>query len=324
MAYKKSVYLKAKDMLSARRQKAEREQEQRHEEALRLCPQIGEIERLMASQGADAVKAVGMGGDAVAFIERLKNANLSAQQQRRDLLKSVGLPEDYLETEYTCPLCRDTGFHESCYCSCYQKLIREVAREELASRSMLKKCTFDTFQLAKYPEITDSNTGISQREHMGKIKRICVDYAKNFSRGSESLYFFGKTGLGKTHLSLAIANAVIDRGFDVYYDSVQNIMDALEAEHFGRAAREDSIKEDLLSCDLLIIDDLGVEFSTQFTVAELHSIVNTRILRSLPIIISSNLEPDELEEKYSQRLASRIMGSSKPLFFCGRDIRQMG
>jgi DNA replication protein DnaC len=151
----------------------------------------------------------------------------------------------------------------------------------------------------------------------------CKDYAENFIPNATGLYMYGKTGLGKTHLSLAIANEVIDKGYDVYYGSIQSIMDKLEGEHFGRLPREDSIKEDILTCDLLIIDDLGAEFATQFTNAELYNILNSRLLSSLPTIISTNLDLDEIAEKYSQRVASRIMGSMTAIYFCGRDIRQM-
>ena len=134
----------------------------------------------------------------------------------------------------------------------------------------------------------------------------------------------GKTGLGKTHLSLAILGVVINKGYSVYYNSVQNIMDRLQKEHFGKTTyNEDSIEGDLYESDLLILDDLGAEFSTQFTVAELYNILNTRMINSKPIIISTNLTVREIEEKYSQRIASRIVGSCMPLQFCGRDIRQI-
>jgi DNA replication protein DnaC len=171
--------------------------------------------------------------------------------------------------------------------------------------------------------VTDSGIGINQREHMKNTYEYCRAYAENFTPDSEGLCMYGKTGLGKTHMSLAIANVVLDKGYDVYYGSIQSIMDKLEAEHFGRLPREDSIKEDILTCDLLIIDDLGAEFATQFTNAELYNILNSRILSSLPTIISTNLEMSEIAEKYTQRVASRIMGSCMAIYFCGKDIRQM-
>ena len=323
MSYKRSVYIKAKEILSQRKATAEKEAEMRHSAAIALCPEIAQVERDMASQGADVIKAVGMGANVDEYIKNLAMANLKAQARRKELLKGAGFPEDYLEVKYTCDICKDTGYNKEFYCQCYRKLIRDVAREELGANSPLKKSTFDSFRLDRYPDVIDSVLGINQREHMKNNYEYCKDYAENFKVDSQGLFMYGKTGLGKTHLSLAIANEVINRGYDVYYGSIQSIMDKLEGEHFGRLPREDSIKEDILTCDLLIIDDLGTEFSTQFTNAELYNIINSRMLASLPTIISTNLNMNEVAEKYSQRVASRIIGSMEALYFCGKDIRQM-
>ena len=323
MSYKRSVYIKAKEVLSERKVNAEREAEMRHSAAVALCPEIAQVEREMASHGAEVVKAVGMGADLDEYIKNLAMANLKAQAKRKELLKGAGFPEDYLDVKYTCDICKDTGYNKEFYCQCYRKLIRDVARQELGINSPLKKCTFESFRVDKYPEVVDSVLGVNQREHMKNTYEYCKDYAENFTPDSEGLFMYGKTGLGKTHLSLAIANEVINRGYDVYYGSIQTIMDKLEGEHFGRLPREDSIKEDILTCDLLIIDDLGAEFATQFTNAELYNILNSRMLSSLPTIISTNLDMKDIADKYSQRVASRIMGTMTGLYFCGKDIRQM-
>ena len=323
MAYKRSVYQRAKEILDERRQRAEAEAEFRHSEAIMKCPELLEVEREMAQCGADVVKAVGLGGDVAEYVRSLAVKNLAAQDKRKALLKGVGLPEDYLEVKYNCIVCKDTGSHDGYYCPCYKKLIRDVAREALDSNSPIKKCNFDNFRTQYYPDVTDAELKVNQKDHMVQVYNFCKAYAEDFSLNSKGIIMVGKTGLGKTHLSLAIANKVLEKGYDVYYDSIQNIMDKLEREHFGRLPSDESIKDDILSCDLLIIDDLGVEFVTQFTISELHNIINTRLLRSLPTIISTNLELHELEEKYTQRIASRIMGSCYPVRFCGKDIRQL-
>lgn len=323
MSYKASVYIKAKEIMSQRKAKAEKEAEMRHSTAISTCPEILEIEQEMASHGADVVKAVGMGANLDDYITSLAKANLKAQARRKELLLNAGFHEDYLEPHYTCEICKDTGFHGEFYCQCYRKLIKDVAREQLGAASPVKSCTFDSFRVDMYPAVTDSVTGVNQREHMKNTYEYCKAYAQNFTPEAQGLFMYGKTGLGKTHLSLAIANVVIDRGYDVYYGSVQTIMDKLEAEHFGRLPKEDSIKDDILNCDLLIIDDLGTEFSTQYTNAELYNVINTRILSSLPTIISTNLEISEIADRYTQRVASRIIGSSVAVYFCGKDIRQM-
>lgn len=323
MSYKRSVYIKAKEILSERKAKAEKEAEIRHSAAVAACPEILTIEREMASHGADVVKAVGMGANLDEYILSLAKANLKAQQRRKELLKGAGFPEDYLDVKYTCEICKDTGFNKEFYCQCYRKLIRDVARDEQGASAPLKRCTFESFRLDDYPDVVDSVLGVNQREHMKDIFEYCRDYAENFTPEAQGLFMYGKTGLGKTHLSLAIANVVIDKGYDVYYGSIQSIMDKLEAERFGRLPREDSIKEDILNCDLLIIDDLGTEFATQYTNAEIYNIINSRMLSSLPTIISTNLDMPQIAEKYTQRVASRIMGNSMAAYFCGKDFRQI-
>ena len=115
----------------------------------------------------------------------------------------------------------------------------------------------------------------------------------------------------------------IARGYGVVYGSAPNMFSQLEREHFGRGYSDESVRDDILNCELLIIDDLGVEFSTQFTVAQLHNIINTRILHSLPTIISTNIDSQSLGELYTQRIASRIFGCYKLIQFCGKDIRQI-
>lgn len=323
MAYKESVYIKAKNTLEKRKADALSKQEARHSAVLLKCPEIEKIEREMSSYGAEVIRAVGSGADAGQYVQALSVKSLDAQRRRREILTNAGFPADYLEVKYTCPLCRDTGSHDGYYCDCYKKLIRQTAKEELHIAALLEQSTFEKFDLKYYPDITDGVLGISQKEHMTNVFEYCRDYARYFTRKSKGLIMLGKTGLGKTHLSLAIADAVIDKGFNVYYNSVQNVMNQLEKEHFGRRkTEEESIEEDLFESDLLILDDLGSEFSTQFTISQLYNILSTRITNSLPTVISTNLTLSEIEEKYSQRVASRIVGNSTPIQFVGKDIRQ--
>ena len=322
MAYRRSVYIKAKNTLDARRRKAESEQEQRRAAAIAVCPEIGDVERDMARVAADVIKSVSMGKDAEEFVLSLSQKNLEAQEKRKKLLLEAGFPEDYLEVKYSCPLCRDTGSHDGYYCKCYLDLIRQTAKDELGVAPSLGRCTFENFDVNLYSDEIDSALGVSPRKLAGGILNFCKKYSEEFSIPGKNIIFFGKTGVGKTHLSLSIANEVIDRGFDVYYASIHTIMDALQKEQFSREKVEESIGDRLFDSDLLIIDDLGAEFSTQFTVASLYNIVNSRLNSGRPLIISTNLSASELEERYSQRVASRIIGESYRVQLLGSDNRQ--
>ena len=131
----------------------------------------------------------------------------------------------------------------------------------------------------------------------------------------------GGTGLGKTHLSLAIANVAINKGYSVIYGTAQNILGDLQNESFGRADNIRYSEHSVLNCDLLIIDDLGTEFKNSYSVSCLYNIVNTRLSAKLPTIISTNFSTKELEEKYDQRITSRITGEYNILMLLGNDIR---
>lgn len=266
-----------------------------------------------------------MGENAQRFIEELSKKNLAAQQRRKDILKENGYPEDYLDADYTCKKCRDTGFVSGVMCDCYKELLRDTALAELNELSPSSRSTFESFNVNYYPDTSDPVTGVNPRSRMKEILDFCKDYAADFGTDSPSLLLYGATGLGKTHLSLAIASEAIRKGYGVIYGSAQNLMSRLEKEHFssGRDNEYEGSEQAILECDLLVIDDLGAEFSTQFTVAELYNIINTRIMSRLPAIISTNLTPDGLEQKYTQRITSRIIGNYISLYFCGKDIRQI-
>lgn len=323
MAYSKKIYDEAERELTRRRRQAEDEQERRHAEIAEKMPDLLKIEAEMAQAGLSIVKALGR-PDAKEFLQGLAQQSKKAQTERKALLAQGGYPEDYLETPYTCKVCEDTGFVDGKRCECYKKLLRQLSFAELQKTSPLSLSKFETFDLSYYPVEIDPQTHISPRKRMGEIFEFCVNYAEDFSLSSPSLFMYGATGLGKTHLSLSIAREAIEKGYGVIYGSAQNLLNRLEREHFSRIGEEKGTTEQmLLDCDLLILDDLGAEFSTAFTVASIYNIVNTRINTGLPTIISTNLTPQELEAKYTQRITSRIIGNYCSLLFCGKDIRQI-
>lgn len=322
MSYSKTVLSKANGILEKRRAKAERIRLAHHMEITAKIPQITELEQLLSKTGLEVVKAIGMGKDAEEYIKNLSEHNLAVQANIKALLKSNGYPEDYLKAPFTCPVCSDTGFNGIYFCECRKQLLKELASGELASVSKSADCTFETFNLDYYPLPVDPALGVSPRNRMRDVLNYCKCYAEDFDTQSESLFMYGATGLGKTHLSLAIANEIIKKGYNVIYDSAQNIFTSLEKEKFSYSNSGERENE-IMDCDLLIIDDLGSEFVTNFTTAALYNIINTRINRSKPVIISTNLTEDELEAKYTQRVTSRIIGNYVSILFLGKDIRQL-
>ena len=194
-------------------------------------------------------------------------------------------------------------------------MLKSLASEEMSLQTPLELSSFDDFDLSFYKD--DRET----LEQMKYIFETCVSYSRNFDLESPSLLFYGRTGLGKTHLSLSIANDVIKKGYNVIYGSVNNFFAKIEYEKFSKG--NDTYTLDLLcDADLLILDDLGMEFATSFTNSALYTIINTRICKNLPTVISTNLSPDELRDKYHESIVSRIVGTFETLEFLGKDVRQ--
>ena len=318
MAYSKETYKKAEQELAQRRSRALDERENHHRIAVETVPEILEAEEKMSQAGLATIKAVGMGAaDAKEYIQKLSEINLEAQAQRRLLLKSNGFPEDWLDVHYTCKKCEDKGFVSGIMCGCFKELLKSIEYEKLCSKLPVGNCRFDNFKLDYYPD----GAGTSPKKRMESVLNYCKAYAADFSRRSPSLLLYGKTGLGKTHLSLAIAGNAVEEGYGVIYSSAQNLFNKLEKDKFGKA--DANTEEAILDCDLLIIDDLGAEFTTQFTVSALYNIVNSRELEGKPTIISTNLMPEQLTKAYGERIASRILSNYVMLYFDGSDIRQI-
>ena len=323
MGYSSSVYKAAADRLFDRRIKAERDADGRRMVIYEKLPRTKELEKQISKCGIKAARAVIKGENVVSELEKLRDQNLSMQKELKEILISGGYDENAFEPDYSCKKCGDTGYYEengkTLVCSCMKQALIACACEELNRTAPLTLSTFDTFSLDYYDKAEDTSIGISPYNQMCKILKYCKSYAENFSKNSESILMKGATGLGKTHLSLAIANEVIKKGFGVIYVSAPSLMQRLEKQYFSR--NDDSAINMLLECDLLIVDDLGTEFHGQFSVSQMYNIFNSRMLSNKPLIINTNLTKRELEKIYTERFVSRISGNAQKLDFLGNDIR---
>lgn len=317
MGYGKKIYEQARAELENRRRKAESSAARTLESFYAHCPEAREVRAAIASNASGAARAVLRGGDVRGELERLQNraGELNAEYGR--LLKEAGLSRQDVSPQYACAACKDTGFIDGKMCTCLKQLQRSLAYEQLSMNVPLEKSTFASFSLDYY---RNDDRAFRQMEN---IFRACKSYADKFRADSPSLLFKGGTGLGKTHLSLAIANEVIQKGFGVIYGSAQSFAVSLEKERFDRREPDeaDSTQSQLLSCDLLILDDLGTEFSSSYVNAALYDVINARMMAEKPTIISTNLSMKELEERYGERFASRIAGYYGKLEFLGSDVR---
>lgn len=329
MAYSKEIYEKAMTEIEKRRADAENAAKERCEELYKKCPDLKYIDGKLASTGSMIAKAFGASPeDAAKILEKLRKDHAALNKEKKAILSAMGLPEDYLQIHYTCEKCEDKGFYEerdekkgvshgTKLCTCHIELLKKLASEEMSKQTPLELSSFDDFDLSYYE---DNKEAFEQMKH---IFNESVSYSRNFTLASPSLLFHGRTGLGKTHISLSIANEVIKKGFNVVYGSVNNFFAKIEYEKFSKG--NDTYTLDLLcDADLLILDDLGMEFATTFTNSVLYTIINTRICKGLPTIISTNLSLYELRDKYHESIVSRIVGKYVTCEFMGKDVRQIG
>ena len=325
MSYSKEVVKFAREKLSDRRMNAIRYADLRREQIYKKLPRIEEIERRLSEIGAQVSMSILKGESGSEEVAALSQRSLDLQEEEKRLLIQNGFSPEALKPQFHCEKCSDTGYIEldakTIFCDCYKKLLNDTACDQLSAVSPLKLSTFDSFKLNCYSDRPDAQ-GRVPRDRMSKIFNYCRSYADTFSEKSKSILMRGSTGLGKTHLSLAIANEVLQKGFSVVYVSAPDIIHKLEREHFSGnyEGEEDSFKT-LMSCDLLIIDDLGTEFKTQFSVSAIYNIFNSRHLSEKPIIMNTNLPFADLEDIYSARFTSRVMGCCDDLEFIGSDLR---
>ncbi len=313
MGYDKKVNEAAWAQLEQRRQSAESAAAAALEDFYARCPRALEVKRQMASNAAQAGRDVVSGGDVRAALEKRKERGLTLSREYEELLASCGLTPQDVAPRYACPDCKDTGFVDGRMCRCLKQLRKNLAYRQLSGKLPLAESTFESFSLDYYREDPEA------LRQMTEILRACQTYAQRFRGDSPSLLFKGGTGLGKTHLSLAIANEALEKGFGVVYGSAQSFAMALEKERFRQEG--EGAGDQMKSCDLLILDDLGTEFPSAYVNAALYDVVNSRMLAGCPTIISTNLTLKELEGRYSPRFASRIAGSYGKLEFRGRDVR---
>ena len=326
MGYSKKVRREATQLIQQRRLDAEREAQFRRDKIFAEIPEAQSFERSIASCGIRAGRAVLKGGNVHEELQKLRAESARLQKEYEELLNSRGYSVKDTEPQYTCKKCSDTGYVEldnrTVVCSCLRNAMVEIACRELNKKSPLSLCTFEDFSLDYYSKEVREGYPRSSYDQLSMIYKKCRDYAENFNEHSPSLLMMGMTGLGKTHLSLSIANEVIKKGYGVIYASAPTIVSQLEKEHFGKRKSEDeSVEETLTNCDLLIIDDLGTEFNNKFTTPAVYNVFNSRISAGKPVIVNTNLKVSELNEIYSDRFVSRIIGEAERLDFFGDDIR---
>ena len=251
-------------------------------------------------------------------------------KQIRELNKdSERLPEgDYIENGLVhCGKCNEpkeaivTFFGKvPCMCKCQsdeynkqqEKQKQEQRRIELQNK---RGYCFDSLAMSEY---TFEKCAIKD----DPLYFLAYDYAKNFQRmldDGKGLTFFGNVGAGKTYLAAAIANDVIEQGYSARMTNFATINAEMRDGDFAAYMR------DLMSNDLLIIDDLESERQSEYMQETVHNIIDRRHTTHKPLIVTTNLTAKELKSRDNTpkaRIYSRLMGMTLPIEFSGEDLRE--
>ena len=321
MAYSAQVLRRARARLEQAKLERERENEAHRAAAYERYPRLREIDRELQQSMAELAIAF-LKKDSEETLGAIRTRNQTLQAERNWILEAGEFEDGYLDDTPVCTRCGGTGYDGSQMCSCLRELCRQEQKKELTSLLGSGRESFDTFRLDVYSDAYDPKLGTSPRELMRSNLNICKKYAAGFSAASGSLLFSGATGLGKTFLSACIARQIADRGFSVIYETAIRLFGDFETEKFGAQGGDGSLTRKYFDCDLLIIDDLGTELTTEFVRSAFYQIVNTRLMTNKKTIISTNLSPAELSRRYGANILSRIEGAYRILPFFGDDIRK--
>jgi len=326
MAYDEELYRQIDADYERQRLANELDLENRRRNVFARVPRLEEIDYEIKSLGLKLYKIALSGGDVKQKIDELRNGQKKLLEVKKQLLIENGFSEDELSEKFLCNICRDTGAVGTKPCECYRRKIIEKAYEQSNLSAQLAHQSFDTFDISVYSDEVDTDYGMSPKEYMKNILRTCREFVDDFDKKGENLLFWGKPGLGKTFLSTCIAKELINKRYSVIYETAYKTFSMLEELKFKKSEDEEKLKfkiDKLYSCDLLILDDLGSEFATQYTTAALFDIINSRLISGKSTVINTNLLVDDIENKYGERVFSRILGHYKLLEFIGTDIRHI-
>ena len=331
MTHDGRLLARAREALEDERRENQAEQQRRTDLIYHRIPEIESIDRRMRSQMSDLVRlTLSKPADLSHRLEKLQKENLDLQMRKAELLHAQGFPIDYLDEIVSCKVCGDTGMVDGRLCACMERRYNRELTKELSVLLRSGDESFERFDLSLYPDTPEQESGVSARSAMRIVFSACRGFADSFPdvpANLRNLLLRGESGLGKTYLSACIARSVAERGYSVCYDTASAALEAFEKQKFSRIPEEAEAAalraERMLSCDLMILDDLGTELATPAAASALYTLINTRLTRSLHTVISTNCSDDELRRRYSPQICSRLFGEFLELPFYGNDIRLM-
>ena len=307
----------------AKRDRANHEREKRKLRIRRELPDYQAVED-RANELNLQLARLALGNGNPARVQSIRSQLENLQQRKAILLTENNYPLNYLDVQYECKKCKDTGYVEGKPCTCLKQALINHSYAMSNLSHVLEKENFSSFNISLFSNETFEGFKETPRQNMFYNLSVAESFVANFDKTKdENLLLYGGTGQGKTFLCNAIAKALLDQSKVVLYQTAFSMLDTIRTIKFSRGDKQ-TIQEDyrlLFDSDLLIIDDLGTEVASAFSNAEIFNIINTRLIKGNKTILSTNLPPSQLETVYKDRIVSRIFSAYTPLVFFGPDLR---
>lgn len=309
-----------------KRLKAAHEADIRKDKLYKAFPSIKEIEKQLQLLSIKLsklylIKPENLDEEILKLKEEIEKLKLD----RNEIYKENNIPKNYLELQFECEKCNDTGYLEANKrCSCLNRQLINNLYNMSNMIHMLAKENFDSFDINIFSNEPYKNEKLTPRQNMYNILETSEDFCNNFNSTNMNLLLYGGTGLGKTFMCNCIAKTLLEREISVLYQTAFSLFEIVEKHKFNKQTEleENRINYNMIfDCELLIIDDLGTEFNNSFTNSELFNIINERLITEKKTIISTNLSLEQLAETYSDRIMSRVFSNFAPLKFYGKDLR---
>lgn len=323
MGYNKDNFRRIRAAYETKALEAEQAADMRRRELYLAIPSVEQMDQRLSEFGLRVMRAALDSRDTEREVQALREEHRRLAEARAALLRENGYPENYSDVRYECEQCQDRGYVGIRMCSCMKRRLVEAGMASSGMAELLRTQSFDNFSLDYYRQNAEQHALMTR--NLQTVRR----YAEGFSMEEglpvpQNLLFLGGTGLGKTHLSSAVARTVVERGYDVFYNTAVGMLSDFEFRRFGNglASGDGDNTEHYIDCDLLILDDLGTEVVNQFTLSCLYHVFNTRINLRRPTVVSTNLTAQELRKTYSDRITSRLLGEFLLIPFYGTDVRK--
>ncbi len=301
--------------IKSNREDSKKKHELKKEEIYLAHPSLKELDKILKGY----MISISMGSSDIDLIKK----DIEAIKLRKaKYLKDEKINFDFNNISYHCNKCKDTGFINDKKCSCYLKIFSKEVSDFLGLTKIFSTENFNKLDLEILDENILNKEKLSQRENYEIILKDVKSFLKSFNTTNKSFVFTGGVGLGKSFLCNCITKYLLDRGHLVILKTANEIIDDISFYKFNQNKTYE-LKDNymmILNCDLLIIDDLGVEHNNSFSEAEIYNIINHRIKTKKSTIISTNLSTKDISN-YSARISSRLFGHFKFYSFLGRDLR---